>query len=85
MQTGLQCTSRHNFSASKVIEYVHLRLSAEKDSCSDTQLKTSTGVDEMLEHMRCRLKATSPQQALRNPKQTLAHHYRLTSDQIRKC
>ena len=47
--------------ASKAIQHMQLRLSAEQVSSIATQRKTFDDTDKMIEHMRSRLKASSRQ------------------------
>jgi hypothetical protein len=48
--------------ASKAIEYMRLRLSAEKTPSIDVQFKGFEDIDKMIEHMRSQLKPSFQQQ-----------------------
>ncbi|CAB1056355.1 hypothetical protein D1BOALGB6SA_1091 [Olavius sp. associated proteobacterium Delta 1] len=51
----------HEIPASKAIQHMQLRLSAELVSSVARQRKSFEDTDKMIEHMRCRLKAASRQ------------------------
>jgi hypothetical protein len=54
--------SRIEVIASKTIEYMRHRLSAEQTPSIDVQLKAFEDIDKMIEHMRSRLKPSFQEQ-----------------------
>lgn len=51
----MKCQSSHELSASKAIEYMQLRLSAEQMATSKSQSKIFEDTDLIIEHIRSRL------------------------------
>ena len=51
-------SSRIEMIASKTIEHMRRRLSAEQTASIDVQFNAFEDLDKMIEHMRCRLKSS---------------------------
>lgn len=59
----MACSSGIDSIASKTIEYMRRRLSAEQLPSIDVQFNAFEDIDKMLEHMRSRLKPSFQQQS----------------------